>query len=125
MIIGVDFDGTIVTHEYPDIGDPVPLALATMQELSEKGHQLILWTMRSDEYLDEAVKYVEQNGIKLFGVNKNPEQHTWTKSPKAYCQIYIDDAALGCPLTNYPGTGKRPFVNWVQIRQILTNIGIL
>ena len=125
MIIGVDFDGTIVTHEYPDIGEPVPLALATMHELSEKGHQLILWTMRSDEYLDEAVKYVEKNGITLFGINKNPEQHTWTNSPKAYCQLYIDDAALGCPLTFYPGTGKRPFVNWVKVREFLTNNGIL
>lgn len=125
MIIGVDFDETIVTHEYPEIGDPVPGALEVMKELSQKGHQLILWTMRSDEYLDEAVKYIKKNGIELFGVNKNPEQHTWTNSPKAYCQIYIDDAALGCPLTQYTGTNKRPFVDWKMVRKYLEFQNIL
>lgn len=125
MIIGIDFDGTIVTHEYPEIGDPVPGALEVMKELSQKGHQLILWTMRSDEYLDEAVKYIKKNGIELFGVNRNPEQHTWTNSPKAYCQIYIDDAALGCPLTQYPGTNKRPFVDWKMVRKYLEFQNIL
>ena len=27
MIIAVDFDGTIVTHEYPKIGKPIPFAI--------------------------------------------------------------------------------------------------
>ena len=48
--------------------------------------------------------------IKLSGANHTPGQATWTTSPKVYAQIYIDDAALGCP-TNYDGTG-RPYVDW-------------
>lgn len=55
--------------------------------------------MRSNHELDQAVEYCSDNGIEFWGINGNPEQHTWTESPKAYCHIYIDDAAFGCPLT--------------------------
>ncbi len=27
MIIAVDFDGTIVKHKYPEIGEPIPFAI--------------------------------------------------------------------------------------------------
>ena len=32
MIIAVDFDGTIVTHEYPKIGKEIPFAAERVQE---------------------------------------------------------------------------------------------
>ena len=47
QIIGIDFDGTIVEHKYPEIGNPVPGALETMKDLIQQGHKIILWTMRS------------------------------------------------------------------------------
>ena len=126
MIVGIDFDGTIVEHQYPRIGLEVPYAIDVMKELQEAGHKLILWTMRSDEYLEEAVKYVESQGIKFFGINENPEQKDWTNSPKAYCNVYIDDAALGCPLVfTAPGSGLRPYVDWIQVRNTLTLMGLL
>ena len=119
VIIGIDFDGTIVEHKFPAIGKPVPGALKTMKALQAQGHKLVLFTMRSGGSLDEAVKYLEDNGINLFGVNVNPTQHSWTSSPKAYCQIYIDDAALGCPMI-YPATeGDRPYVDWESIVDLL------
>lgn len=71
IIFGIDFDGTITTHEYPEIGKELPHVFDTLRELQSKGHKLILCTMRSAEYLDEAVKYVEKQGITLFGVNTN------------------------------------------------------
>ncbi len=124
MIFGIDFDGTITTHEYPEIGKELPYVFDTLRELQSKGHKLILWTMRSDDYLKAAVQFVESNGIKLFGINENPEQKVWTGSPKAYCQLYIDDAALGCPLI-YPPNGKRPYVDWKTVREMLVAMGIL
>ena len=33
MIIACDFDGTIVTHEYPKIGKPIPFAIQTLKKL--------------------------------------------------------------------------------------------
>lgn len=47
MIIGIDFDGTCVTHEFPRIGEDINAA-PILKELVKKGHQLILFTMRSD-----------------------------------------------------------------------------
>lgn len=122
QIIGIDFDGTIVTHEYPRIGTPIKGAIETMSELIENGHHIILWTMRSGQELKDAVDYLSNNGIFLFGVNKNPEQN-WSDSPKAYCHIYIDDAALGCPLERLPN--QRPMVYWPTVRRILEHRGLL
>lgn len=112
-IVAVDFDGTIVSHEYPKIGFPVPGAIASLRKLLRQGNKLILWTMRSGEQLEAAVQYLERNGIPLYGINGNPSQHTWTSSPKAYAHHYIDDAALGVPLI-YPEIG-RPYVDWSKL----------
>lgn len=113
MIIAVDFDGTIVEHTYPTIGPDVPGAFEWLREFSDAGHQLILWTMRSGPELAEAVEHCRRNGVEFWGVNRNPGQGSWTESPKAYAQMYIDDAALGCPLVlRLEG---RPYVDWSAV----------
>ena len=117
MIIGIDFDGTCVTHEYPEIGRDVG-AEPVLKELIEAGHKLILWTMRSGQYLEEAITWFEERDIPLFGVNKNPDQSSWTDSPKAYCNLYIDDAALGIPL-RVSSKEARPYVDWGKVREML------
>lgn len=116
-IIGLDFDGTVVTHEYPGIGEEIPHVFSTLKELNKRECLFILFTMRSGRYLTQAADYIESKGIPLFGVNTNPTQHYWTKSPKAHCNYYIDDCALGCPLI-YPEQG-RPYVDWLLIRRML------
>ncbi len=110
MEIAIDFDGTIVEHAYPAIGAPVPNALHTMKRLKEAGHKIFIWTMRSGSELKEAVDYVQSNGIMLDGINNNPEQYRWTRSPKCYAHLYVDDASLGCPLVEFEN--KRPYVDW-------------
>lgn len=119
MQIAVDFDGTIVAHEFPEIGAPVPGALETLRWLREEGHVLYLWTMRSGESLQAAVDWLAGHGITFNAVNQNPMQQTWTASPKLYAQIYIDDAALGCPLRENPKMGGRPYVDWDAVRVAL------
>lgn len=74
-------------------------------------------------YLTEAVDWFKKNDIPLYGINENPEQKSWTTSPKAYCQLYIDDAALGIPLI-HPREG-RPFVWWRAVESKLVNLGVL
>ena len=116
MYICIDFDGTIVDHRFPEIGPPVPGAVEWMKEFQEARAKLILFTMRSDggrnpSALSWAVEYLNENGITLYGVNKNPTQVHWTSSPKAYGNIYIDDAAFGCPLIQ-PDGFNRPCVDW-------------
>lgn len=116
MYIGLDFDGTVVDHRYPDIGEPVPGAIKWLKRLRRSGARIILFTMRSNSndagnLLGDAVQYLEKNGIRLFGVNRNPDQDEWTSSPKVYAHIYIDDSAFGCPLVQPKGF-SRPCVDW-------------
>lgn len=118
IYIAIDFDGTIAEHRFPEIGAEVPGAFEWMKKFQQAGAKLILWTMRSDgaprdrDVLTEAVLFCEQKGIVFFGVNENETQHHWTTSPKCYAHIYIDDAALGCPLLPSARPGARPFVDW-------------
>lgn len=109
MDICIDFDGTCVTHEFPRIGEDIG-AVPVLKELVAAGHKLILFTMRSDRktkkkigsetvvveenFLTDAINWFVENGIELYGVQKNPKQRFWTSSPKAYGHLYIDDANL-------------------------------
>lgn len=113
-IIAIDFDGTCVEHEYPNIGLDVDGAVDTLRRLNNKGHRLILNTMRSDEKLEAAVRWFKERKIKLWSVNCNPEQSEWTSSPKVYADIYIDDAALGCPVRFIDGV-RHHVVDWSKV----------
>ncbi|MCL2160308.1 MAG: HAD family hydrolase [Betaproteobacteria bacterium] len=121
MQIAIDFDGTCVTHEYPEMGKDIG-AVPVLQWLVEQGHKLILFTMRSGVTLEDAIGWFKLNRIELYGIQKDPLQHSWTKSPKAYAHVYIDDAALGCPLMYNPEVSSRPYVHWPSIRDMLTKL---
>jgi hypothetical protein len=114
FVICVDFDGTIVDHRYPAIGKPVPDAIDWLIRLQRKGAKLVLWTMRSGDRLEQAVDYLENQGVTLHGVNQNPDQKSWTSSPKAYGHVYVDDAAFGCPMLAIPGFSRR-CVDWSRV----------
>lgn len=122
-IIGLDFDGTVVTHRYPEIGDDIG-AVPVLKELVEKGHKFILFTMRSTKNgtLQDAVNWFKENGIPLYGVNSNPTQASWTDSPKAYCHVYIDDAAMGIPKKF---DGERKYVDWDKLKELLKEEDLL
>jgi len=126
MQIIIDFDGTCVTHDFPNIGKDIGAA-PILKELVDEGHDLILFTMRSNndkgKYLTDAVNWFKANDIPLYGIQVNPTQHTWTTSPKAYGQLIIDDAALGCPLV-YCGD-DRPYVDWDKVRIELAERGLV
>lgn len=115
MEICIDFDGTCVTHEYPNVGVSIG-AEEVLRDLVKAGHKLILFTMRSGEKLNDAVNWFKENEIELYGINENPTQKEWTQSPKAYGQLYIDDAALGVPLVI---NEDRPYVDWQKVRSLL------
>ena len=69
MIIACDFDGTIVTHEYPKIGKPIPFAIQTLKKLQEEDHhQIILWTVREGDLLQEAINYCKSKGLEFAHV---------------------------------------------------------
>ena len=96
MIIAVDFDGTIVEHEYPRIGKPIPFAIETLKLLQkEKEFRLILWTVREGPLLEEAVDYCESKGLKFYAVNKNFPEEEIPSPRKLSVDLFIDDRNLG------------------------------
>lgn len=123
LVIAIDFDGTCVTHEYPYMGSDIG-AVPILKELTDAGYHLVLNTMRSGKTEKEAVKWFKDNDIPLYGVNKNPDQKSWSASPKVYADLYIDDSALGVPLTSSP-TSTRPYVDWIRVREWLVTEGYL
>ena len=124
MVIAIDFDGTCVTHEYPKVGKDIG-AVPVLKKLREKGHLLILHTMRFEETERDAINWFIANDILLYGVNRKEIQWRWSKSPKIYANLYIDDAALGCPLKTDPELSDRPFVDWEAVEKLLIERGIL
>ena len=124
MYIAIDFDGTCVTHDYPRIGKDIN-AVNVLKKLVANGHKLILNTMRSGKELKEAINWFKKNDIELYGANENPTQKRWTNSPKVYANLYIDDAALGCPLKMDLSISDRPFVDWEAVSCLLKDNGIL
>ncbi|MBP1638283.1 MAG: hypothetical protein H6Q18_1072 [Bacteroidetes bacterium] len=97
MIIAVDFDGTIVTHEYPKIGKEIPFAIDTLKKLQSDGHHaLILWTVREGQLLDEAVEFCRSRGLEFYAVNSNyPDGEIIDKQArKLTAELYIDDRNL-------------------------------
>ena len=124
MTIAIDFDGTCVTHEYPEIGRDLG-ATTTLKTLVDNGHKLILLTMRSGKTLENAKHWFEERGIILYGVNENPSQKRWTESPKVYANLYIDDANLGTPLIKNSIASDRPYVDWKLVLIDLYNRGCI
>ena len=108
--IAVDFDGTIVEHDYPKIGKEKLFAFQTLKELEKLGVRLILWTFRTGKELEDAVNFCRLNGIEFYAVNKNYPEEVFdeTVSRKIDADIYIDDKNIG----GFPG--------WSGVWQILT-----
>ncbi|MBO7724794.1 MAG: hypothetical protein J6S20_05005 [Paludibacteraceae bacterium] len=96
MRIAVDFDGTIVQHAYPSIGKEIPFAIETLKRLQkEEHHLLILWTVRTGKFLDEAVEFCKSKGLEFYAVNQNNPDEEDSKGKKIIADVYIDDRSLG------------------------------
>ena len=99
MIIAVDFDGTIVEHKYPEIGQEVPFAIDTLKMLIKDQHRLILWSVREGALLHEAVEWCRARGVEFYAVNKDyPEEEKEKNnhfSRKLKADFFIDDRNVG------------------------------
>lgn len=133
--IAVDFDGTCVTHEFPQIGRNIG-AIPVLRALVKNGHKIILLTMRDHnelgnswnvdghDTLAEALNWFAENNIPLHGINNNPDQ-TWSASRKVFADVYIDDMALGVPLKTNEIISPRPYVDWITVSYSLYQMGLI
>lgn len=100
-ILAVDFDGTIVRDEFPEIGFPHYEIIDLLKRLHNKGVKIILWTCRTGSRLTEAVEFCDRVGLHLDAVNTNiPEviamYHEDTR--KVFADVYLDDKAVPVPM---------------------------
>lgn len=98
MIIAVDFDGILCENEFPEIGPPIYSMVSFIRELIDLGHEVVLWTSRVDQPLEDAVAWCEDRGLHFCAVNDNAPSNKkqfyglYSTSPrKVYADIYIDD----------------------------------
>lgn len=123
MKIAIDFDGTVVTHDYPQVGEDIG-AVPVLKKLVQCGHKIILFTMRSGKQLQDAIDWYNNNEIPLYGVNIDPTQSNWTASNKAYANLYIDDCGLNIPLIQDVERNTQ-YVDWVKVEQLLKERNII
>ncbi len=112
--IAVDFDGTIVTHDYPNIGSELPFATETLRMLIKDRHRLILWSVREGKLLQDAVDWCKERGVEFYAVNRDfPEERGVENnnhfSRKLKADYFIDDKGIG------------GLPDWGQIYQIISS----
>lgn len=102
MIIAIDFDGTIVDHEYPEIGKLKKNVQRVLRRIKDDGHDIIIWTVRSkvNDAISKAVDALHVAGIEYTCINDDAPQvkYEWgwaDFSRKIYADVYIDDRNLG------------------------------
>lgn len=99
LVIAVDFDGTIVSHEFPKIGKPNKRIIGWLITQKKNGEKLILWTCRANKELEEAVLWCKNNGIEFDAVNEDVDSvknsdFGKNKSCKVCADMYLDDRNL-------------------------------
>lgn len=101
MIIAVDFDGVLCENKFPDIGKPAYEVISLVREMMDAGHEVILWTSRNGQELENAVKWCHDRGLHFCAVNgpapSNAEAYEGmyeVPTRKVYADVYIDDHNL-------------------------------
>ena len=96
-IIAVDFDGTLVSNAWPEIGEPNFALIDYLRAEWDRGTKLILWTCREGQKLRDAVYFCATHGLYFDAVNDNvPEaKEEFGNNPrKIFADVYIDDKSI-------------------------------
>lgn len=101
-IIAIDFDGTLVEDEFPNIGKLRNSVWDDMVEAQKRGAKIILWTSRDHERLKEAVEFCVEKGFHFDAINENIDECKVlfnNDTRKIYADEYWDDKAIPkyCP----------------------------
>lgn len=105
LIIAVDFDGILCEDKFPLIGNPNQEVIYIVKQLITAGHEVILWTSRTDTELEVAKQWCADRGLNFTSINENAPSNIEkykSKYPngtrKIYADIYIDDHDIDCQL---------------------------
>lgn len=101
-ILAVDFDGTLVSDKFPDIGEPNWNIVNKVKMAKAVGYKLVLWTCRDNDNggdnLSRAVEYCKLDlGLEFDAVNQNIKevQEIFNNDTrKVYADWYLDDKSI-------------------------------
>lgn len=105
--IAIDFDDTIVRSEFPNIVGLQPHAKEVINSLYKSGKQILIWTCREGEELEQAKRFLSECGINYHYINENhPDlmKAYGNNSRKLGADVYIDDKGH-----------TTEYVNWREI----------
>ena len=123
MTIYLDFDGTVVEHQYPSIGRENFGCFPVIKRLMEAGHKVILNTYRANldkESLEKALAFINLHYIHElpYEITATTEKHQpppWNWSMHHETGVmYIDDQATYSPLKPAVMTNGK-MVDWVEL----------
>ena len=113
-IIAVDFDGTIVEENYPNVGDLIHKAKEVLLKFHNKGGTIILNTCRHDLDLKKALLFMNLNNIPFDFVNSNDPDMIRkynSDSRKIGADMYIDNRS--------PESIQKGYVDWSLIEELI------
>ena len=121
MLILLDFDGTVVEHQYPAIGAYNEGCYEVVSALQNAGHEIILNTYRielSTEAFDEAMQFLNNSGkikkIEKYTAKKlHPESWDLEKALQDGV-LYLDDICQGIPLKGALHSNTQ-MVDWQKV----------
>lgn len=142
MIIYLDFDGTVVEHEYPKMGRCNYGCFEIIKKLQDAGHEIILNTFRSEcnnDTLKQALSLINEKAFMLIKdrskrdeFNLIPIKSTKAKidpapwdieSYKFHDVMFIDDISSGTPLKKACMV-KGFMVDWDELDKRFEEAGI-
>ena len=109
-IIACDFDGTLFTDNYPNIGEPIARTIGELLHEQALGSKVILWTNRSGKELDEAVKACNDKGLFFDAVNDNIPaiiEAFGCNTRKIFANEYWDDRQVFLPWLRHPDSSQK------------------
>lgn len=98
MIIAVDFDGTVHTGQYPEIGYIRQGCIEALRRLHDAGHYIIIWTCREGREQTQAVNWLLAKGVPFDRINENHPDNLVRypdNNRKIYADVYVDDRQVG------------------------------
>ena len=123
----LDFDGTVVEHQYPAIGRCNSGCLEVIDKLNRAGHEIVLNTMRvefGNGTLTDALEFLNHS---LTNLNNNAQIYSFKHTDHKYDptiwnwdlhfkteRIFIDDVCEGIPL-KAGLTSSRKMVDWDKL----------
>lgn len=116
LLVYLDFDGTVVQHRFPAIGEYNHGCQEVLYKLQDAGHQIIINSVRCDlmdDTLREALEFMTTLQTKEPILNHTQEKlepdHWNLDEPTC---LFIDDIAIGIPVKIASG---RLYVDWILV----------